>query len=73
VNVAHRRSTVSDVQETNETGHMEILKANYDLVVTAFTAGVLLLIGAPLPLWALWAAVAPCFRYTPAWVEGDVH
>jgi hypothetical protein len=50
VNVAHRRSTVSDVQETNETGHMEILKANYDLVVTAFTAGVLLLIGAPLPL-----------------------
>jgi hypothetical protein len=52
---------------------MEILKANYDLVVTAFTAGVLLLIGAPLPLWALWAAVAPCFRYTPAWVEGDEH
>ena len=37
---------------------MEILKANYDLVVTAFTGGVLFLIGAPLPLWAVWAAVA---------------
>jgi hypothetical protein len=37
---------------------MEILKANYDLVVTAFVGGVLLLIGAPLPLWAVWAAVA---------------
>lgn len=37
---------------------MEILKANYDLVVTAFTAGVLLLVGAPLPLWAVWATVA---------------
>jgi len=46
VNVAHER------------GHMEIIKANYDLVVTAFTAVVLLLIGAPLPLWAVWAAVA---------------
>ena len=48
----------SQTQQTNETGHMEILKANYDLVVTAFTAGVLLFIGAPLPLWAVWAAVA---------------
>jgi hypothetical protein len=37
---------------------MEILKANYDLVVTAFVAGVLFLIGAPLPLWGVWGAVA---------------
>lgn len=37
---------------------MEVLKANYDLVVTAITAGVLLLVGAPLPLWAVWATVA---------------
>lgn len=37
---------------------MEILKANYDLVVTLFTGVVLFLIGAPLPLWAVWAAVA---------------
>ena len=37
---------------------MEILKANYDLVITAFVAGVLLLVGAPLPLWAVWAFVA---------------
>jgi len=43
---------------------MEILKANYDLVVTAFTAGVLLLIGAPLPLWAVWAAIAVLQVYT---------
>ncbi len=37
---------------------MEILRANYDLAVTALVAGVLLLIGAPLPLWAVWAVVA---------------
>jgi hypothetical protein len=37
---------------------MEFLKANYDLVVAAFTAGVLFLVGAPLPLWAVWATVA---------------
>jgi hypothetical protein len=36
---------------------MELLKANYDLFIAAFTGGVLFLIGAPLPLWAVWAAV----------------
>ena len=37
---------------------MEIIKANYDLVIAAFTGGVLFLIGAPLPLWVVWAAVS---------------
>lgn len=33
---------------------MNTIKANYDLVATASTAGVLLIIGAPWPFWAIW-------------------
>ena len=57
-NVAHRRSTVSNAVRPTKRGRVKILKANYDLFVTAFVAGVLLFIGAPLPLWAVWATVA---------------
>lgn len=36
---------------------MDILKRNYDLVGTAATAGVLLIVNAPWPLWAAWGAI----------------
>ena len=37
---------------------MKTLKANYDLIGTASTAGVLLIVNAPWPFWAVWAAVS---------------
>jgi len=36
---------------------MQILRANYDLVATASTAGILLAVGAPWPLWAAWGVL----------------
>lgn len=36
---------------------MNTLKANYDLIGTASTAGVLLIVRAPWPFWAVWGAV----------------
>ena len=37
---------------------MQVLRANYDLVATASTAGVFLAVGVPWPLWAAWGAMA---------------
>lgn len=36
---------------------MDILRRNYDLVGTVSTAGVLLIVDAPWPLWAVWGIV----------------
>lgn len=36
---------------------MKTLRANYDLVGTVATAGVLLIVGAPWPFWAVWGVV----------------
>lgn len=36
---------------------LKTISANYDLVATASTAGVLLIVHAPWPFWAVWAAV----------------
>jgi len=36
---------------------MNTLKANYDLVGSVATAGVLLIVAAPWPFWAVWGAV----------------
>lgn len=33
---------------------MNLLRSNYDLVATAATAGVFLIVNAPWPLWAVW-------------------
>ncbi|WP_293003832.1 hypothetical protein [Mycobacterium sp.] len=37
---------------------MSRLRANYDLVATASTAGVFMIVNAPWPLWAAWGTVA---------------
>jgi hypothetical protein len=34
-----------------------MLKRNYDLVATVSTAGVLLIVHAPWPLWAVWGVI----------------
>lgn len=34
-----------------------MLRRHYDLVATAGTAGVLLIVGAPWPFWLVWAGV----------------
>lgn len=36
---------------------MRILRGNSDLVATASTAGVLLIVHAPWPFWAVWGVV----------------
>lgn len=36
---------------------LHLLKQNYDLVGTASTAGVLLIVHAPWPLWVVWGGV----------------
>ena len=36
---------------------MDVLKQNYDLVATASSAGVLLTLDAPWPLWLAWAGI----------------
>jgi len=36
---------------------MQTLKANYDLVASASTAGVFLILNPPWPLWATWGLV----------------
>ncbi|MCV7064729.1 hypothetical protein H7H51_01685 [Mycolicibacterium farcinogenes] len=36
---------------------MQIIRANYDIVATAATAGVLLIVHAPWPFWAVWGVV----------------
>jgi hypothetical protein len=36
---------------------MHTLRANYDLIGSVSTAGVLLAVHAPWPFWAIWAAV----------------
>lgn len=40
---------------------MKTLKANYDLIGTASTAAVLMIVHAPWPFWAVWAA-ATCYQ-----------
>ncbi|MBS1691427.1 MAG: hypothetical protein JST91_04325 [Actinobacteria bacterium] len=34
-----------------------LIRHNYDLVATASTAGVLLIVHAPWPLWAVWGGI----------------
>ena len=36
---------------------MNTLRRNYDLVASVSTAGVLLIVHAPWPFWAVWAGV----------------
>ena len=36
---------------------MHTIRANYDIVASAATAGVLLTVGAPWPFWAVWSVV----------------
>lgn len=36
---------------------MDTIRRNYDLVATAAAAGVLLVVDAPWPLWAIWGTV----------------
>jgi hypothetical protein len=54
---------------------MEILKANYDLVLTAFTAGVpLFTVGSAFAVMGgMGGAAVAVLRVYTLWVEGDVR